>query len=273
LPGFSSIVGDEVFTRNGTAEIEGLFGLRVFDFPKPSSLIAELIDQATEDGDIVLDFFAGSGPTGHAVFELNQQNGRQINFILVQIPELIQSGNANYKKISDITIERNKRVVEKILAEKNSRQPDMFNNTENTGLGFKVFKLTKSNFPRVEFAPDPDKSDAENIAALKQYILDKENLLSIAFSHDELITEMLLKSGFDLNYKIEKQPQFDKNDVYLASDGEKDALICLDIAIEMQTIEQLKDAKDRKFICLERALDTTKKWNLKHILGDNLKAF
>lgn len=59
----------------------------------------------------------------------------------------------------------------------------------------------------------------------------------------------------------------------LATGGDKDAVLCLDIAIEMQTIDQLKAHKERKFICLERALDTTKKWNLKHILGDNLKAF
>ncbi len=56
LPGFSSIIGEDIFTRNGTAEIEQLFENRIFDFPKPSAIVAELIDQVTEGGDIVLDF-------------------------------------------------------------------------------------------------------------------------------------------------------------------------------------------------------------------------
>ena len=80
-----------------------LLGAKVFDFPKPSSLIAELIDQVTESNDIVLDFFAGSGSTGHAVLNLNQQNGRVLNFIAIQIPEATdeksEAYKANYKKI------------------------------------------------------------------------------------------------------------------------------------------------------------------------------
>src|SRR5690606_12655984 len=114
LPGFSSIIGEDIFTRNGTAEIEGIFGLRLYDFPKPTSLIVELIDQVLESGDLILDFFAGSGSTGHAVLNLNQQNGRQNSFILVQLPEATdiksEAFKAGFKKISDITIERNKRV-------------------------------------------------------------------------------------------------------------------------------------------------------------------
>src|SRR3989337_3911339 len=61
--GFSSIIGKNIFTRNGTAEIEDLFGFRAFDFPKPSDLIKELISQGVEDNDIVLDFFGGSSST------------------------------------------------------------------------------------------------------------------------------------------------------------------------------------------------------------------
>lgn len=266
--GFSSIVGENIFTRNGSKEIDDLFGFRAFDFPKPSSLIKELIDQVTDDGDIVLDFFGGSGSTGQAVIELNQQNGRKLKYILVQLPETTdeksEAYKAGFKKISDITIERNKRVIEKII-EDNENQPN--------GLGFKVFKLTKSNFPRVEYAPDPEKSDEENVEALKKYIVEKEAQLLTAFNRDELITEILIKNGFKLNYTITQQEQFKKNEIFLASDGEKETLICLDGSLADETVEYFKSHTDQKLIVLERALDTTKKWNLKHYMGDKFKAF
>ncbi len=138
----------------------------------------------------------------------------------------------------------------------------------------------KSNFPRVEFAPDPEKTTEENIELLKKYIRDKEAQLVTAFNRDELMTEILLKNGFTLNYTITKQEEFKKNEIFLATDpaisetgSEKETLICLDISIDMQTVEHFKKHNDQKFICLERALDTTKKWNLKHYLGNKFNAF
>ncbi len=280
LPGFSSIVGEDVFTRNGTSEIDELFGSRIFDFPKPSSLIAELIDQATEDKDIVLDFFAGSGATGQAVSQLNSRNGRILSFILVQIPEAIdtrsEAYHLGYKKISDITIARNKQVSAKVIAERKAQTANLFNDENSKTkayLGFRVFKLAKSNFPRVEFAPDPEKTDEENIVLLKKYISEKESQLITAFNKEELITEILLKQGFTLNYIVEKQPIFSKNDIFLATDDDKELLLCLDGSLDNETIEYFKTHTDERFICLERALDTTKKYNLKHYMGEMFSAF
>jgi len=281
LPGFSSIIGEDLFTRDGTAEIDGLFGSRIFDFPKPTGIITELIDQVLDDGDLFLDFFAGSGPSAQAVLNLNQENGRMIRFILIQFPEATdeksEANKAGYKKISEITIERNKRVVEKIIEEKKNQQPDLFtdDNKEDSlkGLGFKVYKLVKSNFPRVEFVLDPEKTTEENIELLKKYIRDKEAQLVTAFNRDELMTEILLKNGFTLNYTITKREEFKKNEIFLATDGEKETLICIDISIDMETVEHFKKHNEQKFICLERALDTTKKWNLKHYLNDKFNAF
>jgi len=241
----------------------------------------QIIEQVLENDDLVLDFFGGSGPTGQAVIELNQGNGNKYKFILVQIQEAINENseayNAGYKKISDITIERNKRVVEKIIEQKKNELPNLFTNGHKEdalkGLGFKVFKLVKSNFPRVEWAPDVDKNEEENIASLKQYIRDKEAQLITTFNRDELMTEILLRHGFTLNYKIEKQEQFKKNEIFLATDGIKETLICLDTGIDLDTVEHFKKNTDKKFICLERALDTTRKYNLKHYLGDKFNAF
>ena len=269
-------------TRQATATIKELFGDKaVFDTPKPIELIKSIMGISTNQDDLVLDFFSGSGSTGHAVSSLNHNDKGTRKYILVQVPEKTdeksEAYKAGYKKISDITIERNKRVVENIIKEKESQQPDLFTGDKKEeatqGLGFKVFKLQKSNFPRVDFAPDPEKTEAENIELLKTYIANKEAQLVNAFNKPELLTEILLKNGFNLNYKTALQVTLANNEVHLASDGEKETLICLDVVINPETVDYFKNNTEKKFICLERALDTTKKYNLKHYLGDKFNAF
>ena len=98
--GFSSIVGDGVFTRSGTREIEEIFTTRVFEFPKSYELIRELIVQGCPDDGIVLDSFAGSGTTAQAVLELNREDGGNRKFILVECEDYADS----------ITAERVRRV-------------------------------------------------------------------------------------------------------------------------------------------------------------------
>lgn len=274
---------DDVASNDeASTEIENILGsLSIFTFPKPTGLIKRIAQLGMGKDDIILDFFGGSGTTAHAITELNKEDEGNRKYILVQIPEATdpksEAFKAGYKKISDITIERNKRVVERIIEEKKKEQPDLFTNGHKEdaikGLGFKVFKLVKSNFPRVEFAPDPEKTTEENIELLKKYIRDKEAQLITAFNRDELVTEILIKNGFTLNYTLTKQEEFKKNEIFFATDGEKETLICLDVSIDMETIEHFKKHNTQKFICLERALDTTKKWNLKHYLGDKFKAF
>ena len=99
--GFSSIVGDGVFTRNGTREIEDIFGSRVFDFPKSNELIQQLILQGCPDDGIVLDSFAGSGTTAHAALDLNKEDGGNRKFILVECEDYADT----------LTAERVRRVI------------------------------------------------------------------------------------------------------------------------------------------------------------------
>ena len=269
--------------QDGTQSSKFLFDNAVyFDFPKPSTLIKHLLTIGTRNTDIILDFFAGSGTTGQAVTELNQEDGGNRQYILVQLPEQTAENSeafkAGYKKISDITIERNKRVIEKIIQEKKEATPHLFSQEESQekqlkGLGFKVFKLQKSNFPRVEYAPDLEKTTKENIELLKKYIRDKEAQLVSVFNRDELITEILIKKGFKLNYTLTKQEQFKGNEILFATDGDKETLICLDVIIAEETVAYFKTHTEQKLIVLERALDTTKKWNLKHTMGNKFDTF
>ncbi|MGI8466882.1 MAG: site-specific DNA-methyltransferase [Pyrinomonadaceae bacterium] len=349
-------------SHQANEQIAQVFGKGIFENPKPTGLIKTCIKTANAEGGIILDFFAGSGTTGQAVMELNEADGGNRKFILVQLPELTdeksEAYKAGYKRISDITIERNRRVVEKLIAEREANHPNLFNQIRNAhgvsvpndetnvsngetnvsndetnvsngeehaysvrvsdeasaaNLGFKVFRLEKSYFPRAEWNPDPDASEAENVQSLKDYIAEKEARMLIDFDRDKLLTEILLKEGFKLNYKIRNAREVSVNSatdevsvnntsggentltavrvsdnneedtltavrvsdnkILRASDGEKEALICLDDTIEPETVEYFKTRKDLKFICLERALDTTKKWNLANSLGEKFKAF
>ena len=284
------LIQNKYSNDNSKKDLSKIFEKEYFEYSKPVSLLKTLSFVGLNKNDIILDFFAGSGTTGQAVTELNQEDGGNRKYILVQLPEATdeksEAYKAGYKKISDITIERNKRVVEKIqkeLEEKEKKKKeelplemvaeDEAKYSRNSELGFKVFKLQKSNFPRVEYAPDPEKTHEENIEALKKYIKEKEAQLINAFNKEELITEILLKNGFKLNYTLTRQAQFTKNEILFATDGDKETLVCLDGYLAEETVEYFKKNTEQRLIVLERALDTTKKWNLKHYMGEKFKAF
>lgn len=138
--GYSSIIGEEVYTRNGTQDLEELFETRVMEFPKPVDLISEVVEQGLDSDGIILDFFAGSCTTAHSVMAMNAIDGGNRKHICIQLPEPCEEGseayNAGYKTIADIGKERIRRAAKKISA----------NNESKPDLGFKVFKLVESNF-------------------------------------------------------------------------------------------------------------------------------
>lgn len=128
---FPSIV-DDVFTANGTRELRDIFGADPFAFPKPSDLIRKLVKQVTSQDDIVMDSFAGSGTTGHAVLDLNKQDGGNRKFILVEMDENIASS---------ITSERLRRVIEGYDKGGDPKKP-----VEGTGGGFRFCTLGEPLF-------------------------------------------------------------------------------------------------------------------------------
>jgi len=99
--GFSSILNFDLYTYHGTRDIEQILEGRVFDFPKPSDFVARLVEQATDSNSIVLDSFAGSGTTAHAVLKLNAQDGGNRRFILCEMMDYAET----------ITAERVRRVM------------------------------------------------------------------------------------------------------------------------------------------------------------------
>lgn len=157
-----SIWDDNSFlTETGTVEMKKLGFNNEFDFPKPVELIKRTIELATENNDIILDFFAGSGTTGHAVMQLNAEDGGSRKFILCQIDEPIKKDKPAYQfcvdnnlppVISSITIERLNRAGEKIKTEieTENTKTGMFdeNKKQIPDIGYKVFDTT--NAPELE---------------------------------------------------------------------------------------------------------------------------
>lgn len=263
----SSLFTDIALNRDATAEIQDLFPgtINLFPNPKPSKLIKHLLRIADlKKNDIFLDFFAGSGTSAHALYELNSGGTINGNFILVQLPEKTDEGseafNLGYKTISGLCIERVKRVSEKLKKAK----------VEGVDLGFKVFTLTKSLFPENQFISDPEKTQEENKLAFEKYLQNVNKQLDFTYDETELMYEVLLKDGFKLNFSATKVSEFEKNTVYKVSDGEKTALLCIDANLHENTLQKLQEFTDQRLLCLERAVDTTKKWNLKNMFGDNL---
>ena len=148
-PGFTSIVGKDIYTRNGTLEIDELFEVRYFSFPKPSKLIQEFIYQVTDNDSLILDFFSGSATTAYAVMKQNAEDGGKRKYIMVQIPESTMESSeaykAGYKNICEIGKERIRRAGEKIKAEAGMAAHDL-------DVGFRVLKVDETNMKDVYYS-------------------------------------------------------------------------------------------------------------------------
>lgn len=263
---FREDVGDN---QDAMKELKELFEYPPFETPKPTSLINRILELSTsnQENDIVIDFFGGSGSTAHAVLEKNLEDGGNRKFILVQLPELSEENSeafkAGYKTIADISKERIKRAIKKI--EKENSKPkqlglDLGTNsigwaiTENgissIDLGFKVFKLTSSNFKIW-------RSDEINEDNLVQQLEAFTNPVHASSPEQNMLYELILKSGYLLTDKVEKydivnegldESQHIKTSFYMIADGE---LIIALGKINPQVIELIIEQSPKKVIMLD----------------------
>jgi len=223
-----------------------------FDFPKPTSLIRFLINMVTynDKSAIILDFFAGSGTTAHAVMEQNKDGGDR-KWICVQLPEKTTENSeafkAGYKTIADIGKERIRRAIK------------LLNNQD----GFKVFKLAESNYPENTFEFDPEKSEEENKTFFEDYLKQSKTARLINnLNETSIIYENIIKEGFSLNSNIAVGDK-GGNKIFIVADADRQFSICLDRHIDDATIRVLtNDAKGITFICFDSALTDTQKANL-----------
>ena len=245
--------------QDGSNETKELFKIKssdgIFDNPKPTILIKNLIKTCCKNEDIVMDFFSGSATTADAVFKFNFESGNNIKFVLVQIPENLDE---NFKKgsnsskntiknaiavceeirmkhyLTNVAEERIRRAGKKIkdeLIEKKNKAgllADDVMDPESLDIGFRVLKLDSSNMNDVYYNP----------SALSQSLLDNtiDNIKPDRTSLD-LLFQVMLELGIELSAKItekeingKKYYQVNDNDIVACFDDNLDNELLIEIA-------------------------------------------
>ena len=148
-------------TQDATKEVEGLFGAKVFSFPKPVKLLKRVLQLAASDDAIVMDFFSGSATTAHAVIERNSELCENLKFILVQLPEATPDNSVarreGYDTICELGEQRIRLAGAKIVAEveEANRQLKLGEEPKPVpDVGFRVLRIDSSNFTDTYATPD-----------------------------------------------------------------------------------------------------------------------
>ena len=248
----SSILLDAGTTKTGTTEIMSLFdNNKVFDYPKPTSLIYRLIKYGfLRKQDIILDFFSGSGTTAHAAYLYSLNENQDIKFILIQLPEDLDrnlaSASNDAKKtirfsikmldeigkphlITEIAKERIRRAGRKVKEEAGIMAQDL-------DIGFRVLKLDSSNMEDVYYTPDD--FDAKNLFTLA------DNIKTDRTSED-LLFQVMLDLGIELSAKIEKTEIAGK-EVWCVDGGY--LMACFDRDVNEATITEIAKQKPVYFV-------------------------
>ena len=210
---------NEYMNQAATIEIKKLFGDNIFSYPKPVSFLKKLIQYATDEEDIVLDFFSGSATTAQAIIELNQEEETNRKFIMVQIPEALEEGSIAYKQGFQTLCEIGCARIDKVLSESDSKE------------GYRYFKLDSSNMKEVFYRP----SEVEQ-GSFGLYV---DNIKEDRSSED-LLFQVMLEIGILLSSQM-KETEIAGKKVYSVAD---DFLIaCFDNDVTEETVKAVAEKK------------------------------
>lgn len=210
---------NEYMNQAATIEIKKLFGDNVFSYPKPVSFLKKLIQYATDEEDIVLDFFSGSATTAQAIIELNQEEETNRKFIMVQIPEALEEGSIAYKQGFQTLCEIGCARIDKVLSESDSKE------------GYRYFKLDSSNMKEVFYRP----SEVEQ-GSFGLYV---DNIKEDRSSED-LLFQVMLEMGILLSSQM-KETEIAGKKIYSVAD---DFLIaCFDNDVTEETVKAVAEKK------------------------------
>jgi adenine-specific DNA-methyltransferase len=214
----------------------------VLDTVKPTRLIRRMLQIATapEEGAIVMDFFAGSGSTGHAVLAQNQEDGGNRRFVLVQLPEPLPTPESKLKTIADITRTRVRNAIKAIDAESNGTLTGASRSTG--GLGYRGYALDESSFQAWSSEASNDREQL-----LRQMELHLQHVRD-GRTEQDLLFEILLKSGFPLTSPVETLTLAGKR-VYIAAGGA--LMLCLERSLTMEVIRAIADKRPERVVCLD----------------------
>lgn len=209
-----------------------------FTNPKPPRLIEQmnLISTSPNSDDIILDFFAGSGSTGHAILNLNSVSRGNRRFILVQLPE---PTNGDLPTISAITRERVRRAGKAMFTERSSKLD--LDGHGQLDLGFRAYRLSESNFVPWH------RNASDNTTIAQQIAFFADNVLP-GRTPEDILTEILLKSGYELTVPVTRLELAGK-EVFSVAEGA--LLVCLDRALTIETIEAMAALGPGQIVCLD----------------------
>ena len=238
--------------QEATREIKELFDDLVFDTPKPVGLLQFCLQLASDKDSIILDFFAGSSTTAHAVLKQNQEDGGHRKFVLVQIPEPTPEKSsafqAGYKDICEIGKERIRRAGKKILSEieANTESGSLFELSEvknnSLDIGFRVLKLDSSNMEDVYYKPE-DSSEAT---------LFEDNVKPDRTGED-LLFQVMLECNLPLSAKIQTEKIAGK-EVFSVNNGYM--IACFDEDVNEEVITVVAKRKPYYFIMRDKSLSS-----------------
>lgn len=207
---------------------------------KPIAFIQRMLQLATKstNNHIVLDFFAGSGSTAHAVIASNEEDGGNRQWVLVQLPE--PTNLEGLSTISSVCEERVRRVIAKIDTQ--NSQGRLLEGANARDLGFKVFKLSESNLKPWNAQ---EAQDANQLSGQLDLHIDH---IRQKRTDDDILYELLLKSGFPLTTPVEKKTIEGKT-IYSVASGA--LVICLDRALTLELVRAIADMKPERVVCLD----------------------
>ena len=240
--GKSSIL-TAAFNTQATRELRDIFlGEDLFDFPKPVELIKDFVQQGTDRYSLILDFFAGSSTTAHAVMQLNAEDGGNRRFIMVQLPEVCdeksEAAKAGYKNIAEISKERIRRAGKKIKEELTEKQNPSDNRqmslldaakpaASSLDTGFRVLKVDSSNMNDVFYNPD---------AVTQKTLMEDVSSIKYDRSDEDLLFQVLLDWGVDLSLPIRREKRQGKTVFFV----DENALVaCFDKNITEELVQEL----------------------------------
>jgi len=249
-------------TSTSTTHLKNLFGVKLFDGPKPVPFIIDLLHIGSYKDSIILDFFSGSATTAHAVMQLNAEDGGKRKYIMVQLPELTdeksEAYKAGYKNICEIGKERIRRAANKIKEEKpkKAEKEELFANVEDTqDYGFRVYRLDSSNMKDVYYRPQDYKQETLNMFA--------DNIKPDRTA-DDLLAQVMLDWGLPLSYKIDRTNINGKQVFRVAQDS---LLACFDTGIDEAFIKAIAKEKPLRVVFRDSGFaDDTAKINVQQLL-------
>ena len=250
---FPTII-DDVHTSHGTEEVREIFGFQAFDFPKPVELLRRFVEQLSSDDDIIMDFFAGSCSTAHAVMEQNRRDGGHRRYVCVQLPEPIdadsETARRGYKTLSQLGLHRIRTAAKMLADDESTMLTD--SNADAANLAVRVFRLGESNIRRWTGV---ETKDAEAYAEQLDAFADT---LVPGWKPEDVIWEVALREGYALTSEIDKC-ELNGQTVWRVTDSEREQSfhICLDDTLGTEAVHTLGLTRDDHFVCRDTALDDT----------------